>query len=106
MSMITVDTEGHVVGDAEEMGRRLQSFFAAMSTLHPTHEATVAHYYRNLDTVLPAECFDLGVEGSWGWWAAKLLCDPARHGDEPSRPVGWFRRLLGRIGHRLVGWSR
>lgn len=58
--------------DPEELGRRLRALHAAM-TQHGPHSQSVRVYDAAAQEVLEAESVDVTVEGSWGWWANKLL---------------------------------
>ena len=58
--------------DVEEVGRRLRALFIALGTPN-THLNTAALYDRLIAETFPASSTDEHVEGSWGWWAKKVL---------------------------------
>lgn len=58
--------------DVEEVGRRMRALFMAMRD-RGDHRAAVARYEQLLEELYPAESVDVNEEGSWGWWAQRIL---------------------------------
>ena len=75
--------DGKVQGDMDELGRRLRAVFIALGTHHGSLEETASHYDRIMEEVFPAESVSHLCEGSWGWWAKKICCDPVPKGNDP-----------------------
>lgn len=58
----------------EEMGKRLRALHIVMRGTK-THEGTLADYEERLREDVGG-LMDPSVEGSWGWWGAKVMEPP------------------------------
>ena len=58
--------------DAEEVGRRMRALYEALRR-PGDHSVTLQRYEQLLDELHPAESVDENEEGSWGWWAQRIL---------------------------------
>lgn len=66
------DIEAVEAVDAEELGRRMRALFIALAR-HGDHRTTVDAYLEAVHEIQPADSVDVEVEGSWGWWANRLM---------------------------------
>lgn len=64
-----------IVADVEEVGRRLRALHIAMKG-DGDHQDTVALYEKARLELYPSETQDPQIEGSWGWWAGRILVGP------------------------------